>query len=230
MNRSTLSESFGEQMKELTAGTIYEIEADEIDCPDIKMDMQESRIRSAMYDLWMCAHAKSLARSMEGERAAHYEDLYEFSYGVTRYDPQHFITKGTDSLALMIIDEKKSFSKRIEKLYKQYALFHSIMDSLDLQSSKLLVRYFIHGEKVDYETLREVLRKNLTKIEKVFTMKEREQEERADREEEEAQAAHGRFPVMVGRVKTFMTDDEYKRHKASQRLQSDDLMDRLGLL
>ncbi|PIC75040.1 hypothetical protein [Sporosarcina sp. P17b] len=229
MNQSTLSESFGQQIKDLTAGTIYEVQPDEIDSPDKTMDQEEARIRSVMYNLWMGAQSKHLAKRMKDRQAAHYEQLYEFSYGVVSYDPEDRMVKGTENIALMIIDEKRAFAKRIANLYAEHDTFRSIMASLDEPSRRILTQYFMHHNKVDYETLRQALKKNLNKIEKVFKSDEQRKEDRADREEEEEQAALGRVPVMVGRVKVFMSKEEHQRHIEEQRALSEDLMTRLGL-
>lgn len=230
MNRSTLSESFGQQIEELTSGTIYEVEPDEKDLPDKVMDREEARIRSAMYSLWMCAQAKSLALSMKSEQAAHYEQLYDFSYGVTRYDPEHFTTKGPENLALMIIGEKNSFAKRIDKLHEEYKLFHKIMDSLDKPSSKLLTRYFLHNEKVDYETLRSAMKRNLKRIEQYFNKIEQQQEEEAERLEDRYQLDQGRIPFMKGRLKVYMTNEEIQQNKRDQESKRKELWDRFGFL
>lgn len=230
MNQSTLSESFGQQIKELTTGTIYEVQPDEIDSPDKTMDQEEARIRSVMYNLWMGAQSKHLAKSMKDRQAAHYEQLYEFSYGVPMYDTDEPVMKGTENLALMIIDEKRAFAKRIAKLYAEHDTFQSIMASLDEPSSRILTQYFMHRNKVDYETLRQAIRKNLNKIEKVFKSDEQRKEDATDLEEEEEQAALGRVPVMLGRVKVFMSKEEHQAHMDEQKAQSDDLMKRLGLL
>ncbi|MEK4023511.1 hypothetical protein [Sporosarcina sp. FSL W7-1283] len=228
MNHSTLSESFGEQIKELTAGTIYEVEPDEVDSPDKAMDQEEAGIRSVMYSLWMSAQSKKLAERMERRQTEHFEQLYEFSYGVPMYDTDQPVMKGTENLALMILDEKKAYIKRIENLYGEHKLFLSIMDSLDKPSSKLLSRFFLHNEKVDYVSLRRVLKRNLKRIEQFFVKEEQRLEDEAERLEDEYQAERGRIPFMKGRLKVYMTNDEIQRYKDNEASKRRELWDRLS--
>ncbi|WP_153721782.1 hypothetical protein [Sporosarcina cascadiensis] len=228
MNLSDLSEAFGQEIQTLTEGTVYEIKTEEVDGPDIEMDADESRVRSVMYSLWMSAQSKKLAERMERRQAEHFEQLYEFSYGVPMYDTDEPVMKGTENLALMILDEKMAFTKRIDRLYEEHKLFLSIMDSLDKPSSKLLTRYFLHNEKVDYETLRRVLKRNLKRIEQFFKKIEQQQEEEVERLEDRYQLDQGRIPFMKGRLKVYMTAAEIQQYKDEQEKNRREMRERFN--
>lgn len=226
MNQSDLSEAFGQQIEELTVGTMYEIVGGPAGTED-KMDQTEARIRSIMYSLWMGAQSEELARRMERRQAAHFAQLYEFSYGVPVYDAEYPVMKGTENLALMILDEKQAYSRRIEKLRKEYALFRDIMEELDPSSKTLLIAYFENGEKVEYKSLRAALKKHLAKIERIYKQIEIARDDEAERIEEQYQLEQGRIPVMKGRVKVYMTEEEHQQYKKEQEEQRRDWTERL---
>ncbi|MEY2371537.1 hypothetical protein [Lysinibacillus capsici] len=107
---------------------------------------------------------KYLKRSAE----QYFQELYEFSYGVTSYDDGVSITKGTERLALMIIAEKGNRKRQIDRLERAYKRFCSILDSLTTQDMEVLKQYFIERKKVDYELLRGVVKNHLTFIEAYY--------------------------------------------------------------
>ncbi|MGE6515635.1 hypothetical protein [Lysinibacillus sphaericus] len=83
--------------------------------------------------------AKYLKRSAE----QYFQELYEFSYGVTSYDEDVSVIKGTERLALMIISEKENRKRQIDRLESAYERFSSILDSLPSQDVEVLQQYFI---------------------------------------------------------------------------------------
>lgn len=60
----------------------------------------EARIRNTMYCLWKDATSKELVKYLKRSAEQYFQELYEFSYGVTSYDEDVSITKGTERLAL----------------------------------------------------------------------------------------------------------------------------------
>lgn len=160
MNQTTISETFGEQLALITADTPYAIESDS----DTFISELEHKVRKCMYSLWMDANANKLANYLEKKQAAHFAQLYEFSYGIPSYDNNDPFSSRTDTLALMIIDEKAAYKKRINRIRLQYKRFSEICESLSVEDRELFVRYFEHSQKVDYESLRNAVIKNLTMI------------------------------------------------------------------
>ena len=159
-----INEEFGEQIATITAGTRYEISS----VSDNDVPVMEARIRNTMYCLWKDATSNELAKYLKRSAEQYFQELYEFSYGVTSYDENVSITKGTERLALMIIAEKENRKRQIDRLERGYERFCSIMDSLPTQDVEVLQQYFIERKKVDYELLREVVKKHLKFIETYY--------------------------------------------------------------
>ncbi|MEY9973849.1 hypothetical protein ABH966_004249 [Lysinibacillus sp. RC46] len=161
MNLAIISEEFGEQIAAITAGTRYEISSES----DNDVPVMEARIRNTMYCLWKDATSKELAMYLKRSAEQYFQELYEFSYGVTSYDEDVSTTKGTERLALMIIVEKENRKRQINRLERAYERFWSILGSLPTQDVEVLQQYFIERKKVDYELLRGVVKKHLKFIE-----------------------------------------------------------------
>ena len=164
MNLAMISEEFGEQIAAITAGTRYEISSES----DNDVPVMEARIRNTMYCLWKDATSKELAKYLKRSAEQYFQELYEFSYGVTSYDDDVSITKGTERLALMIIAEKENRKRQIDRLERAYERFCNILDSLPTQDVEVLKQYFIERKKVDYELLRGLVKKHLTFIEAYY--------------------------------------------------------------
>ena len=225
MNQSDLTEAFGQQLASLTAGTEYEVDSES----DETMDNTEGRIRAIMYNLWMDAQSKKLANHLQRKQDAHFAQLYEFSYGVTRYEEDYFLPKGTEKLALMIIDEKRAFEKRIKRLYRRYDRFKNLTDKLEPSSKDIIVGYFEHGQKFEYELLRNTLTKHLKEIERVYNDDERSQDEAADRLEDEYQAEQGKERYLIGRKYVYMKPSEYATYLEKEKSKRNEIYERLGL-
>ena len=163
MNLAIISEEFGEQIAAITAGTRFEISSES----DNDVPVMEARIRNIMYCLWKDSTSKELAKYLKQSAEQYFQELYEFSYGVTSYEDVS-ITKGTERLALMIIAEKENRKRQIDRLERAYERFRAILDSLPSQDVEVLQQYFIERKKVDYELLRGVVRKYLKFIEAYY--------------------------------------------------------------
>lgn len=224
MNQSELSEEFGRNMETLT-GTEFEIDSESDDF----MDNLEGRIRTIKYNLWMDAQSNTLANYLKRKMSAHFEQLYEFSYSVSMYEEDYSIPRGTEALALMIIDEKEAYEKRIERLYRRYERFESITSILPPSSKSVVMGYFKHRKKIEYELLRTILIKHLNEIESVYKEDELQQEADADRLEDEYQAEQGRRRYLIERRYVYMTPDEYINHVENEKNERKRLYERLGL-
>lgn len=156
VNLAIISEEFGEQIAAITVGTRYEISSES----DNDVSVMEARIRNTTYCLWKDATSKELAKYLKRSAEQYFQELYEFSYGVTSYEDVS-ITKGTERLALMIIAEKENRKRQIDRLERAYERFRAILDSLPSQDVDVLQEYFIERKKVDYELLRGVVKKHL---------------------------------------------------------------------
>lgn len=104
--------------------------------------------------------------------------MYEFSYGVTSYDDDCWLAKGTERLALMIVAEKENRRRQIERLKKGYKRFNMILEQLPTKDNEMLQVFYIKHQKVDYEQLREIIEKYLTTIEAFYEADTRAAEER----------------------------------------------------
>lgn len=173
MNQTIISEAFGEQLALITANTPYAIESDSDDF----VSELEHKVREYMYSLWMDAQANKLANYLEKRQAAHFAQLYEFSYGVSMYDKDQSLSSRADILSFMIIDEKESYKKRLERIRLQYKRFKEICELISVEDRKLFIRYFEQSQKVGYETLRKAVINNLTLIGERYRRDEKMKEE-----------------------------------------------------
>lgn len=221
MNQSTISESFGEQLAIITAGTIYAV----IPEGDTFLNELEHRVRKIMYSLWMDAQANKLANYLEKKQSVHFAQLYEFSYGVSIYDNDQSLSGRTDSIALMIIDKKAAYRKRLERLRLQYKRFSEICDQLGMKEKELIVSYFERSQKVEYEPLRLTIQSNLTMLERIYTEVDRERDSQVIKEArgctaQEAKAYHkqhdGKHQYYIHGQYVYLTQEE---HTAYQRKQ-----------
>ncbi|MGY4793919.1 hypothetical protein ACVNNN_02865 [Lysinibacillus fusiformis] len=173
MNQTIISEAFGEQLALITADTPYAIESDS----DTFVSELEQKVREYMYSLWMDAQANKLANYLERRQAAHFAQLYEFSYGVSMYDNDQSLSSRSDILAFMIIDEKAAYKKRLERIQLQYKRFRELCEQIGVGDRKLFIRYFEQSQKVDYETLRKAVINNLALIGERYWRDEKIKEE-----------------------------------------------------
>ena len=174
MNQTTISEAFGEQLALVTAGTPYAVDSD----TETFVSDLEHKVRKFMYSLWMDANANKLANYLEKRQAAHFAQLYEFSYGISVYDSEDPLSNRTDALALMILDEKAAYKKRLNRIRLHYRRFREICEQLSAEDRKLFIRYFEQSQKVGYETLRNAIIRNLTMIRERYLRDEQMVEEK----------------------------------------------------
>lgn len=160
MNQTTISEAYSEQLALVTAGTDFDTNSE----MESFLSTLEYRVRELSYSLWMDAQANKLANYLEKRQAAHFAQLYEFSYGVSMYDNDQSLSNRSDTLAMMIIDEKAAYKKRLERIRLQYRRFREICELISVEEKELFIRYFEQSQKVDYEVLRTAIINNLTVI------------------------------------------------------------------
>lgn len=194
MDKSTISEEFGEHLASVTAGTLYDTSLDE---DDLYISELEHRIRKVMYSLWMDAQSKKLADEMERNMKAYFDDLYEFSYGITFYDEtEHGVPRKTDTLALMIIDEKETYKKQIKGARHRYKRFEEICNQLSIMNRQMFISYFERIEKVNYKSLRNAIFHHLSPIESRYAHDARVAEART---KEISDAIEGEAPKVKDR-------------------------------
>lgn len=222
MNKSTISIEFGEHIEAVTADTQYVVDVDS----DSDMDVLDGRIKAVMYSVWMDAQAQRLAKYLEKKKAAYFNDLYVFTYGVAvlSEDVYRPPTK-TESIVLKIIDEKAAYEKRIESTWKQYDRFQSVCRRLSEDDQELFIAFFERRLKLSYERIREVIYKNLSLLERVYEAVNKEKEKSAIYSmrgctTSEAAAYHaqheGKQQYFVHGQFKYMTEAEYVAYQEKQ--------------
>lgn len=205
MNRAMVSDGFGMEMASLTKGTRYEINSES----DAPTPVLEGRIREIMYSMYLDAQSKGLAISLKRQKQEHFEALYEFSYGVPAYDAIDRMPSQTEKVALLIVDEKARYEKRISKLLAKHNRFYAALDVLDPSDKELLLNYFERNMLVDYEVLRNVFKRNLKKLEAFYQFEVEKAEERS------IQISQSIEGTLI--IKEPMSNEE-KRQKRLERL------------
>lgn len=223
MDKSSISESFGEQLAAITEGTKYELS---IDTDNNAISNIEGRIRTVMYTLWMDGQANRLANYLERKKAERFADLNNFSYGVPfQEDALYRITSNTEYLVLRNIYAKETYIKRINNARNQYERFKSICDQLSFGDRELIVNYFEHSHKVPYELLRATIQSNLTMLERIYREVENEKESYVIRKErgctsQEARNYHaqleGKQQYFIHGRYVYLTEEEYADHQKQQ--------------
>lgn len=166
LNKTEVINEFVEQLELLTTDTPYH--ADGIH----SLNTLEQRIRDIMASLWVDAKSKVLAEHLERKMESHFEQLYEFSYGIPSYNNTEPPTaQRPDTLAIMIIEEKELYQKRIKHLRQRYERFKSVCEQLIFYDKELIVSYFERSEKADYERLRGAIKHNLKIFENTYIKK-----------------------------------------------------------
>jgi len=61
------------------------------------------------------ARSNELTKYLKQSAEQYFKELYGFSYGVTSYDNDVTVIKGTERLALMIIAEKENWKRQIDR-------------------------------------------------------------------------------------------------------------------
>lgn len=174
MNLAAISDDFSEQMAVMTEGTRYDRNSSAFNCvPEL-----EGRIREVMYLLWKDSTSDELANYLERTAERYFQELYEFSYGVTSYDDDCWLAKGTERLALMIVAEKENRRRQIERLRKGYKRFNMILEQFPTKDNEVLQAFYMKRKKVDYEQLRRIIEKHLSTIEAVYEADTRAAEQR----------------------------------------------------
>lgn len=77
----------------------------------------------------------------------YFQELYEFSYGVTSYDDDCWLAKGTERLALMIVAKKENRRRQIERLRKGYKRFNMILEQLPTKDNEVLQAFYMKRQK-----------------------------------------------------------------------------------
>jgi len=197
MNLAAISDEFGEQLAVMTEGTKYEI-VNELDKDD---SLIEGRIRNILYNLWKDSTSDELANYLERTAERYFHELYEFSYGVTSYDDDCWLAKGTERLALMVVAEKENRRRQIERLRKGYKRLLSILEQLPSQDTKVLQQFYMKRQKMDYELLRGIIKKHLTTIEAVYEADTRAAEQRTIEISEKIEGPAPKIQRTYGRLR-----------------------------
>lgn len=155
MEQPSVIDQYYEQFTLATAGPCYDADMDEGTAE------VERRVREVSYNLWKDAQGGRLADRMEIEKEEHFEQLYEFSYGVSMYEEDYFLPKKTDTVALLIIEEKDMYERKIRKVRQQYQRFKEVCRKLSVEDRRMFTSYFEWSCKVDYEQLRQSIVSNL---------------------------------------------------------------------
>lgn len=162
MDQPSMIDQYYEQFTLATADTAYDVDMDE------ETAEVERRVREVSYNLWKDAQGKRLADRMEIEKKDHFEQLYEFSYGVSMYEEDYFLPKKTDMVALLIIEEKDMYERNIHKARQQYQRFNEVCRQLPVEDRYTFTNYFEQSRKVDYEELRRSIVNNLQLLNKYY--------------------------------------------------------------
>lgn len=141
-----------------------------------QLDGLDQQVCEVSYNLWRDAQANDLAIQMEKQKIVHFEQLYEFSYGVSMYEESYFLPKGTENIALMIIDEKAAYERNIKRHWQRYKRFKTICAGLDDQSKILFIRYFEKSKKVDHQDLRQAIERNISFISRFYKREETDED------------------------------------------------------
>lgn len=150
---------------------------------------------------WKDATSKELAKYLKRSAEQYFKELYEFSYGVTSYDDDCWLAKGTERLALIVVAEKENRRRQIERLRKGYKRFNMILEQLPTKDNEVLQTFYMKRHKVDYEQLRKITEKHLTMIEAIYEADTRAAEQRTIEISEKIEGAAPKIQRTYGRLR-----------------------------
>lgn len=200
------------------------------------MDLSEQSL--VTWELHQSATALQEAEKLMQNREFYFEMLYEdvryfaYSYDV---EPTAGENPSVEYQALKIIDSKRVYNKRIEKLKDKFIRWRAFLKHFSKSEADLLQRYFEEGDSIPRETIDRLL----IKVKRVLIASENAREKVLDdvakeeyreyrkRNQEKLRA---KLPVNVGKKQylingrfIYMSEEEYADHIQGQQDRRDEI-------
>nr|WP_309101819.1 hypothetical protein [Fredinandcohnia onubensis] len=127
-----------------------------------------TRINELLHSIELDAGAKKKAEKMIRNRAEYFSELYDFSYGICKYDDEIGITSDPAYIVSEIVSAKANYDKRIKRLNGKYKRFERVMSLLAAGEAEVFNVALFTPKTIDVKILKSIIKKHLAEIEQIY--------------------------------------------------------------
>lgn len=132
---------------------------------EVPLDLLEEGL--TVWELQQSATALQEAEKLIQNRELYFEQLYDdIRYFAVRYEdaPTLGSNPSVEYQALTIIDSKRAYNRRIEKLKEKFIRWRGFLRGFSKSDADLLRRYFEEGDPIPHDTIKRLLSKAERKL------------------------------------------------------------------
>lgn len=127
-----------------------------------------TRINELLHSIELDAGAKKKAEKMIRNRTEYFLDLYDFSYGICKYDDEIGIASDPAFIASEIVSAKANYDKRIKRLNGKYKRFERVLSLLSVEEAETFKLALFTFKTIDEKVLKSIIKKYLAEIEQLY--------------------------------------------------------------
>ena len=127
-----------------------------------------TRINELLHSIELDAGAKKKAEKMIRKRTEYFSELYEFSYGICKYDDEMGITSDPAYIVSEIVSAKANYDKRIMRLDGKHKRFERVMGLLSTDEEEAFRQALFTPKTIDVKVLKTIIKKHLSEIEQIY--------------------------------------------------------------
>lgn len=127
-----------------------------------------TRINELLHSIELDAGAKKKAEKMIRHRTEYFSDLYDFSYGICKYDDEMGITSDPAYIVSEIVSAKANYDKRIMRLNGKHKRFERVMGLLSTEEEEAFRLALFTPKEIDVKVLKSIIKKHLVEIEQIY--------------------------------------------------------------
>lgn len=142
--------------------------------PEIATSLLRTRINEMLHSIRLDAEANKIAKELKYHRSEYFLELYDFSYGVSKYDKEMGMTSDSAFIAIEIISAKANYDKTIRRQEARYYRFHRVLNYFSPEEKQLFENAFFTQKTIDVSDLKLIIRKYLSEIEQFYPDDEEE--------------------------------------------------------
>lgn len=145
-----------------------------IEKPEIPSYSLRTRINEIIFCLSLDAAAKKKAEQLKCYRTEYFLNLYDFSYGVSKYDNDIGVSSDPAFIAIEIASAKANYEKQIRRFEARYFRFHTILNFLPIEEQEIVRNTFFTQNSKDVRELNFIIKKHYREIEQFYPDDEEE--------------------------------------------------------
>ncbi|WP_131272623.1 hypothetical protein [Jeotgalibacillus soli] len=134
----------------------------------------QMRINEILYFISSDAEGLIKAKELEEHREDYFQDLYDFSFGVGKYDKEYGFSSDTAFFAIEIVSAKSNYEKQVKKQKDKYNRFWRVVNMMPPIDAAVFKKAFIQQVTVNTNRLREIISEHISDLEKIYPDDEEE--------------------------------------------------------